>query len=161
MNKTEGFFSAFVNVTTGVTSLLKSPVAIAGAAYGSLFLNYYGKYHMFIEALLVCILADSIFGVWLAYKKKLFEWVKAVKILEKMVVYGFYLLIIHFVSRIEYIQQYGDWVGYFTNFIYTLMILNEGRSAFKNGNEVYPNKIFGVVVKAFDLIEGKAKGAIN
>ncbi|MDP1814398.1 MAG: phage holin family protein [Leadbetterella sp.] len=127
------------------------------AILGTVFSNYLTGYAPFIEALLVCILGDSIFGIYLAHRENKFEWAKAMKILEKLIVYAFYLWIIHVVSRVPFIQNYGEWVQYFTSFIYSLMILNEGRSAFKNGNKVHPNKISGWVVAMFDKIEGNMK----
>jgi hypothetical protein len=161
MNKTENFFDSFNGITLGILKLLNSPTIVASLAVSSVFLNYYARYDMFIQALLVCILADSLFGVWLAYKNKSFEWNKAMKIIEKIVVYSFYLLIVHFVSRINFIAQFDDYVSYLTSFIYTLMITNEGRSAIKNGNRVYPNKVAGSVVRVFDIIEGKANKIIS
>jgi len=161
MTKTSDFLDSFSSVTIGLVQMLKSPSLVVGVGVGAFFLNYYSSYEMFIEALLICIFADSVFGIWLAYKVKAFEWSKAVKIVEKIVVYAFYLLIVHFVSRIEWIHQFDDAVKYFTNFIYTLMIVNEGRSAVKNGNIVYPNRIASVIVKWFDVIEGKTKKVID
>lgn len=161
MTKTTDFLDSFSSVTIGLVQMLKSPSVLVSVGVSALFLNYYGTYEMFIEALLICIFADSVFGIWLAYKQRAFEWHKAIKIVEKIVVYAFYLLIVHFVSRIEWVHQFDEAVKYFTNFIYTLMIVNEGRSAVKNGNVVYPNRIASVIVKWFDVIEGKAKKVID
>jgi hypothetical protein len=157
MNKVDGFVATVSSVSLGMMKVLMNPMLFATALAGTVFSNYLEGFAPFIEALLVCVFADSIFGVYLAHREKNFEWNKAMKILEKLIVYAFYLWIIHVVSRVPFVQQYGDWIQYFTSFIYSLMILNEGRSAFKNGNKVHPNKISGWVVSMFDKIEGNIK----
>lgn len=157
MNKVDGFVATVGSVSLGMLKVLMNPLLFTTAILGTVFSNYLTGYAPFIEALLVCILGDSIFGIYLAHRENKFEWAKAMKILEKLIVYAFYLWIIHVVSRVPFIQNYGEWVQYFTSFIYSLMILNEGRSAFKNGNKVHPNKISGWVVAMFDKIEGNMK----
>jgi len=157
MNKVESFMATMSSVSLGIVKVLSNPLLLITAGIGGFLSVYFDNYGPFIEALLVCIFADSLFGVYLAYKKQAFKWEKAMKIVEKMVVYAFYLWIIYVVSKVPFIQNYGDWIAYFTSFIYSLMILNEGRSAFKNGNQVYPNRIAGWVVAVFDKIEGNIK----
>jgi hypothetical protein len=157
MNKASGFFEVFLGVSTGLGKVMSSPplLFLSGLMAGAS--SYVDINGAFLYALGVCIFADSVFGVWLARKKGEFDWDKAVRIIEKIVVYSFYMWVIHSITRIGWFNDFDVQVRYLTNAVYSVMIVHEGRSAFRNGHRVHPNKVAGFVVDIFDRIEGKIK----
>lgn len=155
MNKASGFFEVFGGISLSLVKVMGSPplLFLSGLMAGaSSYIHINGA---FLYALGVCIFADSVFGIWLARKKGEFDWDKAVRIIEKLVVYTFYMWVIHSITRIAWFDNFEVQVGYLTSVVYSVMIVHEGRSAFRNGNKVHPNKIAGFVVGIFDKIEGK------
>lgn len=157
MNKASGFWEVFLGISVGLAKVIGSPplLFLSGVLAGaSAYVDTNGA---FLYALGVCIFADSVFGIWLARKKGEFDWDRAVRIVEKIVVYSFYMWVIHSITRIAWFDNFELQVGYLTSVVYSVMIVHEGRSAFRNGHRVHPNKVAGFVVDIFDKIEGKMK----
>ena len=166
MNKILNFIETATIMTVSVykmiTAVLMKPI-LTIPVFFSLIISgaYYIDYKPFIEALVVCIFADSVFGVWLSIKEKRFELSKSVAIVQKIVVYGFYLLIVHYISKLDWIIEFDITIMYITKFVFTAMILTEGKSAVQNGNILFPNKIAGTIVWFFDKIDGRMNDKVN
>jgi hypothetical protein len=165
MNKVEAFVE-----TVGVLSLsigkmllaiIKTPYLFVPTFILVGFDNYLNDYARFVEALAICILADSVFGVWLSLKENRFQLSKSMAIVQKLVVYFFYLIIIHYISRLDWLTSFDTTIIYITKFVLTAMILTEGKSAIENGNILFPNKIAGTIVWFFEKIEGKLDAKVE
>jgi phage-related holin len=161
MNKVSGFWGTLVSVSMHLAQVVQNKFWLAVSAVTSAgLLNYVEEYNSLINVLVICVFSDSLFGIWISIKKKKFEWAKAFRIVEKIVVYFFYLWISHSIAGLTFLEKY-DFVDYLHVFIYVIMIINEGKSAFKNGNIIYPNKISGMVVSVFDLVENQARARVG
>lgn len=165
MNKIEQFFqtTGILTVAIGkmILSILKTPILYIPTFILVGFERYMLDYQRFVDALIICILADSVLGVWLSIKEKRFEFSKSMAIVQKIVVYFFYLLIIHYISRLDWLSTFDATIIYITKFVLTAMILTEGKSAIENGNSLFPNKVAGSIVWFFEKIEGKLEGKVD
>lgn len=165
MNKLDEFGNIVIGVTLGFLKMLfaifTTPKLFAPTFLGLWYTGYFVSYTNFLQALGVCILADSVFGVWIAIKNKTFEMSKSFSIIQKIVVYSFYLIIVHYITRLDWIIGFDVTVVYLTRFILTAMILEEARSATRNGNILFPNAIAGRIVWFFDKIEGRMNDKVN
>ena len=165
MNKIEQFLHTSAVMSISIGKMLLSILTNIKLFIPTFLLvgldNYMSDYNRFVVALIFCIVADSVFGVWLAFKEDRFQWSKAVVIVQKLVVYFFYLIIIHYISRLDWLTAFDTTIVYITKFVFTAMILTEGKSAIENGNKLFPNQIAGTIVWFFDKIEGKMESKLE
>lgn len=166
MNKIENFTETAVLISASIFKMLanifSSPYLFIPTLSSIVLIDgYFSNYKPFIDALAICILADSVFGVWIAIRENKFKLSKSFAIVQKIVVYSFYLLIIHYISKLDWISEFDITVLYITKFVFTAMILTEGKSAVENGNSLFPNKIAGTIVWFFEKIEGRMNDKVN
>ncbi|UBM58225.1 phage holin family protein [Marinilongibacter aquaticus] len=161
MNKLEGLLMTGWGLILGAWQVATNKYLLPITLVATLGLtDYFDNYYAYIVTLIICILADSVFGVWLSIKNGKFKWKKAVAIVEKVGVYFFYIVIIHRVTTIKILEDL-QWLSYVQVFCYSLMILNEAKSAFGLGYKIYPNPIMRPIVAALDIIEDQANSRIG
>jgi hypothetical protein len=119
--------------------------------------SYITDNRRYIVVVVLCIGFDWICAVVLAFKAGTFKLAKSGKIIVKVAVYSFIMLLIHQVVKIE------DTTGFFGEMLKMLeavgfwfIILGEGGSAIKKANEIYPNKLSQFLIALIDNFEKKA-----
>ena len=111
----------------------------------------------YIVVALLCIGFDWASAVVLALKDGTFEYLKSGKILIKVAVYGFIMLIIHQVVQIEDTSGFlGGMLSYLEALAFWLIIVGEGGSGLKKAHKVYPNKLSEFLIALIDSVEKKA-----
>lgn len=157
MNKVEDFVGLLGAVTLGVykslSLIFKIPFLFLGTSVSIGLSLYWGDHRLYFEALAVCLFFNTITGGILAFKEGRFTILGLCNVFMKVVVYAMYLLILHFVTRLDVVVQFDTGIEIITKLLLTGIIVNEGRSAVDNGDKLYPNMATGFIKQFFDKIE--------
>ena len=157
MNKIEDFVGLLGAVTMSLYKsfvlIYKIPVLYIGTGLSIGLSVYWGDNRLYLEALSVCLFFNTVTGGILAFKEDRFTIVGLCNVFMKVVVYAMYLIILHFVTRLDVLVHWELGIEVITKLLLTGIIVNEGRSAVDNGDKLYPNWATGFIRNFFDKIE--------